>query len=49
MGLVMTLGSANAPRNPDCDSFAALDPPFLEEMMREGLTDEEDLPLPGGA
>ena len=28
-------------------AFAALDPPFLEELMREGLGEDDDLPMPG--
>lgn len=45
--LIITGGSAGGFRNQDVENYSALDPPFLEEMMREGLSEEDDLPLPG--
>jgi hypothetical protein len=35
--------------NPEVAEFAKLDPPFIEEMMREGLGEDEDLPPVGGS
>jgi hypothetical protein len=45
--LIVTGGAAQAARDDRVETFASLDPPFLEEMMREGLPEDQDPPLPG--
>jgi len=45
--LIITGGSAGGFRNPNVTSFADLDPPFLDDLMREGLGEDDDMPEAG--
>jgi hypothetical protein len=45
--LIVSGDILDAPRDPEVAEFAKLDPPFIEEMMREGLGEDEDLPPVG--
>jgi hypothetical protein len=46
LGLILNGGAGGLGRGTNQDTYDKLEPPFLEEMMREGLPEDQEL-LPG--
>lgn len=46
LGLILNGGAGGLGRSTNQDTYDKLEPPFLEEMMRDGLPEDQEL-LPG--